>query len=113
MSMMTVREFNNLCYSDVKNTRLKGYKAIPRLIDHDASLPIDPYLLGLWLGDGTTRTPEITSADKEIEDYLYHYTERYNGSMSIKKETFPAGSISSTGIIANIEYSRYLFVWNV
>jgi hypothetical protein len=110
---MTVREFNNLCYSDVKNTRLKGYKAIPKIIDHNASFPIDPYLLGLWLGDGNVGDPMITSADKEIEDYLYQYLKKYNGSMSIKKETTLAGSISSTGIIANIEYSRYRFVWNV
>lgn len=27
------------------------------------SLPLDPYLLGLWLGDGTTAVGQITSAD--------------------------------------------------
>ena len=30
------------------------------------SLPIDPYLLGTWLGDGTSRANTITTADPEI-----------------------------------------------
>ncbi len=29
-------------------------------------LPLDPYLLGVWLGDGSTGAGAITSADKEI-----------------------------------------------
>lgn len=29
-------------------------------------LPIDPYVLGLWLGDGRNRSFEITSADQEV-----------------------------------------------
>jgi deoxycytidine triphosphate deaminase len=29
-------------------------------------LPIDPYVLGVWLGDGTTTEAEITCADEEI-----------------------------------------------
>lgn len=31
-------------------------------------LPIDPYLLGAWLGDGSSRTGQITTADIEILD---------------------------------------------
>ena len=29
-------------------------------------LPIDPYVLGVWLGDGTSKTAEVTSADDPI-----------------------------------------------
>lgn len=39
---------------------------------------IDPYLLGLWLGDGTAAFPQITTPDKEIVDYLYDYAEKHN-----------------------------------
>lgn len=31
-----------------------------------ADLPIDPYILGLWLGDGTSRSTAITTMDPEI-----------------------------------------------
>jgi deoxycytidine triphosphate deaminase len=30
------------------------------------NLPIDPYVLGVWLGDGTSTKAEITSADEEV-----------------------------------------------
>ncbi len=33
-------------------------------------LPIDPYLLGVWLGDGTTNNGYITCPDKEIHNEL-------------------------------------------
>ena len=32
----------------------------------EAILPIDPYLLGAWLGDGTSKSGSITTADQEI-----------------------------------------------
>lgn len=32
----------------------------------EAALPIDPYLLGCWLGDGSSRDGSITTADPEI-----------------------------------------------
>ena len=33
-------------------------------------LPIDPYVLGAWLGDGTTTTANITCADEEILEHI-------------------------------------------
>lgn len=38
--------------------------------------PIEPYLLGLWLGDGSNYYSKITTADKEIVDYLYEVSSR-------------------------------------
>jgi len=35
------------------------------------NVPLDPYFLGLWLGDGTSRSVGITTKDKEIVGYLY------------------------------------------
>src|SRR5260370_30297949 len=32
----------------------------------DADLPLPPYVLGVWLGDGRSSGPEFTSADPEI-----------------------------------------------
>jgi RecA/RadA recombinase len=34
----------------------------------DKPLPLDPYIFGLWLGDGTSAGPSLTTADKEIAD---------------------------------------------
>ena len=39
-------------------------------------LPIDPYVLGLWLGDGVAQTGKIVMLDDDFEDikHLIHYT---------------------------------------
>jgi hypothetical protein len=34
----------------------------------DADLPIDPYLLGVWLGDGATAEPRITQSTEDVEE---------------------------------------------
>ncbi|MCU1618867.1 MAG: dnaB, partial [Modestobacter sp.] len=36
----------------------------------EASLPLPPYVLGIWLGDGTSATAHYTSADPEIAAYI-------------------------------------------
>lgn len=37
----------------------------------DTALEIDPYFLGLWLGDGNSQNVGITTKDKEIVDVIY------------------------------------------
>lgn len=36
----------------------------------DADLPIDPYVMGAWLGDGTSRGSGFTCADEEVVDQI-------------------------------------------
>ena len=52
----------------------RGYKTQSIPYEYSDTL-IDPYFLGLWLGDGTSIRTEITSPDKEIIDYVYRYAE--------------------------------------
>jgi superfamily II DNA or RNA helicase len=40
--------------------------------------PLDPYFIGLWLGDGCSRNPAITTADPEIVEYLKTEFEEYS-----------------------------------
>ena len=53
----------------------------------ERSVDLDPYLLGLWLGDGNTTGPTITNIDKEIIDYIYDYANENNLRVS-KKEPY-------------------------
>jgi len=36
----------------------------------EKDVKLDPYMLGVWLGDGTSRTPSITTMDEEIVKYF-------------------------------------------
>ena len=41
-----------------------------RIEGPDVDLPIDPYLLGYWLGDGTTAEPAITVGNEDLPELL-------------------------------------------
>lgn len=41
------------------------------LVFPEADLPLDPYLLGYWLGDGTSSAPEITCHEDDIDFLLW------------------------------------------
>lgn len=43
---------------------------------------IEPYFLGLWLGDGCKYHTGITNIDKEVIDYIYEYADRLNMRVS-------------------------------
>lgn len=52
---------------NVKDLKHKDKIALTKPLDlEDADLPIDPYLLGLWLADGRNRTGEISKPDDFI-----------------------------------------------
>jgi replicative DNA helicase len=54
--------------------RYKGYKAF---VDFkETPLELEPYFLGLWLGDGRCDDVRITSIDDEIVQYLKEYANR-------------------------------------
>jgi hypothetical protein len=65
---VTVRDY--LKWSDRKKRTNVGYKTeIHYCLDfYDEELP--PYLLGLWLGDGSSDRGVITNVDKDVIDYL-------------------------------------------
>lgn len=62
----------------------RGYKA--GVIQFKKQVvPIDPYLISCWLGDGTADRPEITNSDKEIIDWLQKYSDDNNLRLSTKE----------------------------
>jgi len=53
------------------DTRLQHSIAVAGALDlPDADLPLPPYFLGIWAGDGDSAGPRITTADPEIAMYL-------------------------------------------
>ena len=53
---------------------------------------IEPYFLGQWLGDGTSKAPHITTMDEETVEYIYEYADR----MGYKVRVIRAGGKSNT-----------------
>jgi len=66
--VVTTQEiFETLKYRDESNHAIKISGAVEYA---EADLSIDPYTLGVWLGDGTNATTAITSDDEEVIDYI-------------------------------------------
>ena len=51
----------------------RGYKSGCVQFPPAGPLPVDPYFLGLWLGDGTYRELAVTSMDPEVLAYLAEF----------------------------------------
>jgi replicative DNA helicase len=58
--------------SDKWKSNYKGYKVGVSFEEKSTELP--PYFLGLWLGDGSSSKPEITTMDAEIVDYIHDFS---------------------------------------
>jgi hypothetical protein len=54
--------------------KLKGYKV--HVTFPEKKVDLDPYFLGLWLGDGSSRGPEIFNVDNEIIEYLEAFAKK-------------------------------------
>lgn len=72
----------------------KGWKT--RVSFREKELPIDPYFLGVWIGDGTSSCVDITSADFELEQYLKDYAKTLGLSLRKTKEKSKAYKYSIT-----------------
>lgn len=64
----------------------KGWRTGVDFKPQDNTLSLDPYFLGLWLGDGSSRGPNITTPDKEVADYVSQYAASFGLSMRIQQE---------------------------
>lgn len=52
----------------------------------EQSVHIDPYYLGLWLGDGSSNSTAVTTMDKEVSNYVIQYTKELNLRLSVKSK---------------------------
>lgn len=60
-------------YMDLPFQARRGLRLWRAPLNWDAmATDLDPYLVGLWLGDGSFRKPEVTTIDAEIAEFLEH-----------------------------------------
>ena len=72
-----------------KNTKFLecfgGYKAgVVQLPER--RLELEPYFLGIWLGDGETCAARITSPDPEVIEYCHRYAARVGARCGLRRE---------------------------
>jgi len=81
--------------SDKFKSNYKGYKV--GVTFEPKELAIEPYFLGLWLGDGTSSNVSIATQDSEVVSYLDAYAKRLNLQLSVREqeEKCPMYSITS------------------
>ena len=74
---LTVKELIEL-QSNVKNFRKYYQMVASDECDFGLNpvITVEPYFYGLWLGDGSTKDIDITTADSEIVEYLKDYANR-------------------------------------
>lgn len=72
--------------SHIDETHVRHYRYKQKFIDYpEQSIPIDPYFLGLWLGDGHSRNVSLTTIDKVIKNWWCEYAESNGMRVSINK----------------------------
>lgn len=62
---------------------LRGYR-VPITFEHK-DVELDPYMLGYWLGDGTSSCPQITTEDKEVVEYYQKHIKLIDEKLSLKQ----------------------------
>jgi replicative DNA helicase len=76
---LTVKEY--LTKSDKFKSKAKGYRVG---VEWESwPVPIEPYFVGVWLGDGDKNCTRITSVDEPIIEYLRDYARRLKMNFSI------------------------------
>lgn len=64
----------------------------------ESSLPLDPYFLGAWLGDGTSANASITTMDQEIVDEVYKQAAKHGLDVRVStQENNQSSTYSLTG----------------
>lgn len=74
----------------------KYHRLCPQKIDYEEQdVPLDARLFGIWAGDGGSYTCKITTADKEILDYVTSVVETYG--MKVVQEKYAIDYRISSG----------------
>lgn len=93
---ITVKDF--LALPKYHQNVLQGFKVGVEFPEKE--LPISPYILGLWLGDGHSNTTALTTKDQEILDEWTKYADDINLNVRVDKYS-NAGKAKTYHITSN------------
>jgi hypothetical protein len=84
---ISVKDYLEL--SDKKKSFLKGYKVAVDF--EEKELPVDPYMIGYWLGDGSSNGPEINTQDSTVLYYFTNNLTQYGLSLNLQDGSYCYG----------------------
>jgi replicative DNA helicase len=99
---ITVKDY--LLKSDKFKSNYKGYKVAVDFSNKE--VPLEPYYLGLWLGDGHSYSQRITNIDEEIINYLDDYANRLESELVVYEQE---NRTNSYGIVNRNKFSEPVF----
>lgn len=77
--LLTIEDYLNL--DKWCKQKLLGFKSFQGINYNEQNVELDPYLLGLWLGDGTHTEPIIASNDIEIKEFISNWCSENNSEL--------------------------------
>lgn len=94
------------------NKGIRGSRAVYQLphtsstINNDIELPIDPYVLGVWLGDGSTGKPNITMSEEDSQFVIPRFIKR--GYDLVNKWVHKDTGVPTFSFAGEIKSRKYL-----
>jgi hypothetical protein len=80
--------------ADMNEEIAKRFFFVEGKIDYpEKQVPLDPRFLGMWLGDGTSSSTEITTIDQPIKDYINKLSEEVKCKVTLSKKKVPGHCI--------------------
>ena len=101
-----MKEFSeNIDESNIFDIKIKDYIKLPKNVKDNLAgfklhksinweskkVLIDPYILGMWLGDGNSNGTGFTSENQELIDYWKKYTETIDCEIVLRKKKLKDG----------------------
>lgn len=93
----TTKEIAQTLFIGKKNETNYSIPNTKPIIGEKKNYAIEPYFLGLWLGDGTTSGVGITTVDEEVIKYLYEYASRLG--LKVTKNTRITTGVTTFNIV--------------
>lgn len=70
---------------------------------------MDPYILGLWLGDGNSRSPEIYTTNQEIKDAVVEYGRKIGQKVRVEIQG-PGPNLMTLRFIGFGDHKKHVFL---
>jgi len=89
--------------SQIDEDIAKKFYFIEQYTDYpEQVVPLDPRFLGMWLGDGTCGSTEVTTVDEPVKEYISNYAKQLSCRITISKKKVPGHCIIGTTESSNM-----------